>query len=518
MLKKVVFLFILIILLTSCKRNDEITISVASSLYEPISEIIKIYEKEFDKKVIVNSGSSGTLKKQIENGAEIDVFFSANESYVKDLVNKNIIQKQNVYYPISNSLVLIKNKNYINESLKKTLSEINKSNKKNELNDNIENGNKVYDKSIFEDIKISIGESSTVPLGIYSKEYLENIDIFENIKYNIIYGKDASSVKNYVESFNVDIGIIYKSDVGSLKNSEVVFEIPKDKHRIIRYSIASVSEEGKELVKFVLKNKEVFEKYNLNVSEDIYTNENLLENNLDEKTSNKNSLNEQILLDKNVNKKMIINSLFISFFITTVSVFISFLLALFKSYNYIFRINKKENIFETLSLLPVFLPPSAIGYIILILFSKNNIIGKAISDFGIEIIFSKLGAIIVSVIVTFSIMYSSIKNSVKSINKEILEAGEICGASKYQVFTKLILPLSKNGILTGIILSVARSFGEFGATILVAGNIKGKTQTLPMLLYFYIETNQTKNAFIVLSIIIFISIFMISLYKKFSEE
>lgn len=210
---------------------------------------------------------------------------------------------------------------------------------------------------------------------------------------------------------------------------------------------------------------------------------------------------------------MIISALKISFEVTTISVLISFLISIVVIYS-----GKRNKLVETLMLLPIFIPPSAVGYMILMFFSRNNIIGKTFSDFGVEVIFSKLGAIIVSIIVTLPIMYQTISTATRSIDKDLINAAKICGSNKLDIFINIILPLSKNSILTAFILSFARSFGEFGATILVAGNIEGKTQTLPMLLYFFIESSQTQNATIVLFIIIIISISMIYIYKKLQND
>ena len=91
-------------------------------------------------------------------------------------------------------------------------------------------------------------------------------------------------------------------------------------------------------------------------------------------------------------------------------------------------------------------------------------------------------------------------------------------ASDFKIFTKIVLPLSKNGIYGGLLLAFARSVGEFGATILVAGNIPGKTQTLPMAMYNAIEANQSKIAMIILLVILSISIFLIIIYNNINKD
>lgn len=178
------------------------------------------------------------------------------------------------------------------------------------------------------------------------------------------------------------------------------------------------------------------------------------------------------------------------------------------------KTTKFKKIIETFIILPMFIPPSAIGYLILIICGKNGPIGKILNEnFNTSIIFTLSAAVIAAVIVTLPIMYQSIKVAVLSVDEDVKDAARAGGASEFQVFTKIILPLSRRGILTGILLSFARAFGEFGATILVAGNIPGKTQTLPMSMYYAIENNNNKEAVTILIIVFIIAIFLMSLYS-----
>ncbi|MBB6623483.1 molybdate ABC transporter permease subunit [Clostridium gasigenes] len=178
------------------------------------------------------------------------------------------------------------------------------------------------------------------------------------------------------------------------------------------------------------------------------------------------------------------------------------------------KTTKFKKIIETFIILPMFIPPSAIGYLILIICGKNGPIGKILNEnFNTSIIFTLSAAVIAAVIVTLPIMYQSIKVAVLSVDKDVKDAARAGGASEFQVFIKIILPLSRRGILTGILLSFARAFGEFGATILVAGNIPGKTQTLPMSMYYAIENNNNKEAVTILIIVFIIAVFLMSLYS-----
>ncbi|MGL5381477.1 molybdate ABC transporter permease subunit [Clostridium sp.] len=211
---------------------------------------------------------------------------------------------------------------------------------------------------------------------------------------------------------------------------------------------------------------------------------------------------------------MILEAAYISVKVVIISVIITFIISLLGIRVIGNKDSRWKKFLETLIILPMFMPPSAIGYLILIVCGRNGFIGKLANEYlNISIIFTIGAAVIASTIVTLPIMYQSIRVAVLGVDKEIKEAARLCGASEFQVFTKIILPLSKRGIFTGLLLSFARAFGEFGATILVAGNIPGKTQTLPMAMYYAIENNNNKEAINILIIIFVLAVFLISIYS-----
>ena len=216
---------------------------------------------------------------------------------------------------------------------------------------------------------------------------------------------------------------------------------------------------------------------------------------------------------------IIVNSTITSIKVSLISVLITFFISITFIYFNSYKKNKKKSIMDILILLPMFIPPSAIGYIILITLGKNSFIGVILEKyFNIRIIFTIQACIIASVIVILPLMYQSIKTSIFAIDQDIINASKLDGASDFKIFTKIILPLCKNGIYSGILLSFARSLGEFGATISVAGNIPGKTQTLPMAMYNAIEANQTKTTIIILFVILSISILLIIIYHNLNKD
>ncbi|WP_245959430.1 molybdate ABC transporter permease subunit [Neobacillus piezotolerans] len=167
---------------------------------------------------------------------------------------------------------------------------------------------------------------------------------------------------------------------------------------------------------------------------------------------------------------------------------------------------------ETLFLLPVVLPPTVVGFLLIILFGKHSPVGSMIEwVFGNSIMFTPWAAALASTVVAFPLMYQSAKAGFESINPEIEEAARMDGAGTWRTFLHITLPLSSTALVTGAILSFARALGEFGATLMFAGNIPGKTQTAPIAIYMAMESGRTDEAWFLVAVIILISFIMLYL-------
>ena len=156
------------------------------------------------------------------------------------------------------------------------------------------------------------------------------------------------------------------------------------------------------------------------------------------------------------------------------------------------------------------LPPTVIGFFLIIIFGKNSFIGQAIEWlFHQPIIFTWWAAVIASTIVAFPLMYQSAKSGFQGIEREIEEAARVDGANEWIIFFFISIPLAKRALISGIILSFARALGEFGATFMFAGNIPGKTQTIPTAIYIALDSGNMKLAWLWVISIVLISFFML---------
>ncbi|NMA69049.1 MAG: molybdate ABC transporter permease subunit [Desulfitobacterium sp.] len=165
---------------------------------------------------------------------------------------------------------------------------------------------------------------------------------------------------------------------------------------------------------------------------------------------------------------------------------------------------------ESILTLPLVLPPSVVGFILLYLFGKNGPIGKALGElFGVTVVFSIWGAVIAAAVVSFPMMYQSVKAAIESVDPQVERAARTLGAGELRVFFTITIPLAWNGVIAGFVLAFARSLGEFGATLMLAGNIPGRTSTMPLAIYFASESGNTREAWILVAIMVLFSFLVI---------
>lgn len=168
-----------------------------------------------------------------------------------------------------------------------------------------------------------------------------------------------------------------------------------------------------------------------------------------------------------------------------------------------------KNAAEVLITLPMVLPPSVTGYILLILFGRRGIIGSWLYSMGISLVFSWTGAVMAACIVSLPLMYQSVKASLINVDPVFQKAARTLGASESRIFWTVTLPLAWPGIVSGVALTFARSLGEFGATLMIAGNIPGKTQTIPLAIYFASDSGDMVTANILVGIMTAFSFILI---------
>jgi molybdate ABC transporter permease protein len=167
---------------------------------------------------------------------------------------------------------------------------------------------------------------------------------------------------------------------------------------------------------------------------------------------------------------------------------------------------------------PLVLPPTVVGFLLLLLLGQNGPLGQFLQQFGITLIFTWQAGVIASTVVAFPLMYKTTISAFEQIDTNILRAARTLGASEWSVFWRVTLPLALPGIVAGVILAFARALGEFGATLMLAGNIPGQTQTIPVAIFFAAESGDMGQAFFWVMIILGISLGVIASVNYWSGD
>ncbi|MBC2579730.1 molybdate ABC transporter permease subunit [Clostridium sp. DJ247] len=203
---------------------------------------------------------------------------------------------------------------------------------------------------------------------------------------------------------------------------------------------------------------------------------------------------------------------------TFTATFITFFIGIAAAYwmnNYHGRV---KGLIDAIFTLPLVLPPTVVGFFLLLILGKNGPIGKILLKFGTSIIFSWSSTVIAASVVAFPLMYKTTRGAFEQIDNNIVNAARTLGVSEWRIFWRIVLPLAWPGIAAATVLSFARALGEFGATLMVAGNIPHKTQTIPVAIYFAAESGEMDKALIWVILIVGISMVVMLLMNYWSDH
>jgi len=168
--------------------------------------------------------------------------------------------------------------------------------------------------------------------------------------------------------------------------------------------------------------------------------------------------------------------------------------------------------------LPMIMPPTVAGFFLLLIFGKNGAVGKFLSFFDISVVFSFSATVISSAVAAFPLMYRISRGAFEQLDKNLIYAARTLGMSERKIFFKIVLPNSSASVGAGVILSFARALGEFGSTIMFAGNIPGKTQTVSIAVYSAVQSGDRESAYKWVMIMLAISFLSITLMNSFEKH
>ena len=194
---------------------------------------------------------------------------------------------------------------------------------------------------------------------------------------------------------------------------------------------------------------------------------------------------------------------------------ITFFAGIFLAY-FVGKLKRGKTFVDALIMLPMVLPPTVTGFFLLLVFGKRSPVGKFFQLFDINFVFTWKAALIAAVVVSLPLMYRTTRGAFEQLDPNIIYAARTLGVSERKIFWRILLPNARGGILAGVVLSFTRAMGEFGATIMFAGNVPGKTQTMSTAIYAAVQANDYDLAFkqaIILAALSLIFIFAMNCFN-----
>ncbi|TGM95802.1 molybdate ABC transporter permease subunit [Leptospira yasudae] len=200
-------------------------------------------------------------------------------------------------------------------------------------------------------------------------------------------------------------------------------------------------------------------------------------------------------------------SLFSTLIATVLGVTTAYLLSKFRFFG--------KEFLDALLTLPLVLPPTVLGYYLLVLFGRYGVIGSfLLESFGFSVLFHWSGAVIASILVSFPLVYRSAVASLEELDPDYEDTAKTLGKGNFAIFWEVILPLTWRGILAGAMLAYARGMGEFGATLMIAGNIPKRTQTLSLAIYDAVQSGNDQVAFYLVILTSILSVLILTVSTR----
>jgi len=434
-----------------------VTLFAAASTGPALEEITAAFRIEHGIEVQTNFAGSSTLAQQIATGAGADVFLSANETWVDFLEESALVAERKD---------LLRNRLVIVVPMEAPVG--------------IRSPEDLLDPLV---AHVALAEPTAVPAGIYARQALESLGLWDEVKPKVVAAADVRRALAFVETGAAEAGIVYATDVVSSSAVVVAGEIDPELTDPICYPMALLAgAAGRTEVKrfYDYLNSppaaELFRKHGFT----------MLTPERDEReaappmrpTAEIESARVAILTPEEW------TALRLSFLVAAVAAAAGLPLAVAIAYFLARARFSGKWICEAVVNLPLVLPPVVTGYLLLVLFSPQGPIGKPLADWlGFKVVFTWLGAALAAMVVSFPLMVRAIRLAFQGVSPRLEMAARSLGAGRLAAFRTVTLPLARRGIVAGWMLAFARSLGEFGATIMVAGNIEGQTRTIPLAIF-----------------------------------
>ncbi len=217
---------------------------------------------------------------------------------------------------------------------------------------------------------------------------------------------------------------------------------------------------------------------------------------------------------------MDLSPLYISMKVALTATVLTFFLGLFAAWKVV-KLRRFQGLIDGLFTLPMVLPPTVVGFFLLLLFGKNGLLGQTLEKLALTVVFTWEGAVIASAVVAFPLMYRTARGAFEQMDQTLIYAARTLGIPERRIFWKIILPSCWPGVAAGTVLAFARALGEFGATTMLAGNIPGRTQTMSLAIYSAVQGNDREKAYlwvVIIMAISFVTLMLMNYWTGYQER
>ena len=214
---------------------------------------------------------------------------------------------------------------------------------------------------------------------------------------------------------------------------------------------------------------------------------------------------------------MDLSPLWISLKIALVSTVFTFFLGLLAAWGVTY-LRRAKHVVDGLLSIPLVLPPTVVGFLLLILFGQNSPVGQFLENVGIKLIFTWQGAAVASMVISFPVMYRGARGAIEQVDENLIYAARTLGMKEFTILRRVLLPAAWPGIAAAAVLSFARALGEFGATLMIAGNLPGKTRTMSIAVYTAMQGGDRSLAFKWVLIIVGFSLTILILMNVLTDR
>ena len=423
----------------------------ASSLTGPLSTVVERWEETHDARIDVSFGGSSKLASQIQEGVGADVFLSANRKWVEHLDGRNLLASQTRKRLLSNKLVWVVP--VVRSDVPKSLEQV--------IREPPEN--------------LALAGPS-VPAGMYARQALGKAGHWESLAPHAVSAENVKRALQWVAMGEASAGVVYQTDAVANEDVAIAFEIPQQLQPTIIYEGAVLRDAGqpdaaRAFLEYLTEPeaRRVFREAGFSPPKAAAPNPNRAA------SEPKSGVDEAsaIALSLKVGLACVLGGLL-------PAILLGWLLARREFFG--------KSIVATLLLAPIALPPVVTGFILLRMLGRSGWLGPALATIGLDVPFTTLGAAIAAFVVSFPLFLLTARSAFSIVDRRYEEVSMTLGYSRPSTFWRITIPLALPGLAAGALLAFARAIGEFGATAVLAGNVPGETQTIPLAIYTMLES------------------------------